>query len=122
MQTPLGIIQSKLDRLSQMDVSEDMARYIVEAKSGVERLNKMNKSLLLLAKLDNKAFEGKQSIRFQKSLQQHLQMMEDLFAAKHIKINTRLVQTTLVSDLIYVKYLYQTCSRMRSIIRTRVVC
>jgi signal transduction histidine kinase len=98
IQTPLGIIQSKLDRLSQLDVSEEMARYIVEAKSGVERLNKMNKSLLLLAKLDNKAFGGKQSLPFQEIIQQHLQMMEDLFAAKHITINTQLVPATLVSD------------------------
>lgn len=98
IQTPLGIIQSKLDRLSQLDVSEEMARYIVEAKSGVERLNKMNKSLLLLAKLDNKAFELKQSIPFQEIIQQQLQMMEDLFAAKHITINTRLAAATIVSD------------------------
>ncbi|WP_315821302.1 HAMP domain-containing sensor histidine kinase [Paraflavitalea speifideaquila] len=98
IQTPLGIIQSKLDRLSQLEINEEMARYIVEARSGVERLTKMNKSLLLLAKLDNKAFETKQAINFQEVLQQQLQTMEDLFAAKHINITTRLVQATLVSD------------------------
>lgn len=98
IQTPLGIIQSKLDRLSQLDVSEEMAKYIVEAKSGVERLNKMNKSLLLLAKLDNQAFEAKQRIPFHEVLQQHLQMMEDLFAAKHITITTHLAQAFIEAD------------------------
>ena len=98
IQTPLGIIQSKLDRLSQLDVSEEMAKYIVEARSGVERLNKMNKSLLLLAKLDNKAFEARQRIALHEVLQQHLQMMEDLFAAKHIGITTRLAEAFIVTD------------------------
>lgn len=98
IQTPLGIIQSKLDRLSQLEVTEEMARYIVEAKSGVERLNKMNKSLLLLAKLDNKVFEAKQTIAFHEVLQQHLQMMEDLFADKKTTIATRFVKATIVSD------------------------
>jgi signal transduction histidine kinase len=70
----------------------------VEAKSGVERLNKMNKSLLLLAKLDNKVFEGKQTIAFHEVLLQHLQMMEDLFSAKHITITTRVVPAPIVSD------------------------
>lgn len=98
MQTPLGIIQSKLDRLSQLEVSEEMARYIVEAKSGVERLNKMNKSLLLLAKLDNKAFESKQTIDLRLVVAEHLHMMEDLFAAKGIAVLSQLSETTVTSD------------------------
>lgn len=98
MQTPLGIIQSKLDRMSQLEVNEEMARYIVEAKSGVERLNKMNKSLLLLAKLDNKAFEGRQEIALHVELQQQLVLLEDLFAGKGIQVNSQLTEATATSD------------------------
>lgn len=98
IQTPLGIIQSKLDRLSQLDVNEEMAKYIVEAKSGVERLTKMNKSLLLLAKLDNKAFEAKQPIDFRELLKQHLHQMEDLFAARHLTVTSRLEAARFDSD------------------------
>lgn len=98
MQTPLTIIQSKLDRMSQLEVNEEMARYIVEAKTGVERLNKMNKSLLLLAKLDNQAFEDRQSIALDEVIDQQLQSMEDLFAGKDIVLSTKIEQATVQSD------------------------
>ncbi|SFD11707.1 Signal transduction histidine kinase [Chitinophaga sp. CF118] len=99
IQTPLGIIQSKLDRLSQLEVTEEMARYIVQAKSGVERLSKMNKNLLLLAKLDNQIFEDKQTVDLQEVLEQHLYLMEDLFAAKNIEIKTHINKETIIANL-----------------------
>lgn len=84
IQTPLGIIQSKLDRLSQLAVTEEMANYIVQAKSGVERLSKMNKNLLLLAKLDNNAFDQRQSVLWGPLVKQHLDIMADLFTSKEL--------------------------------------
>jgi signal transduction histidine kinase len=98
IQTPVGIIQSKLDRLSQLEVSEEMAKYIVQARSGVERLNKMNKNLLLLAKLDNHTFEGKQQVAFHEVLRLHLEMMEDLFTAKNISLCSHIDQAVVILD------------------------
>lgn len=86
IQTPLGIIQSKLDRMSQMNVGEEMARYIVQAKEGVDRLRRMNKSLLLLAKLDNNAYTDTENIAMQQLVAEHLEQMEDLFMGKKLTV------------------------------------
>jgi len=98
IQTPLGIIQSKLDRMSQLEVSEEMARYIVQAKSGVERLTKMNKNLLLLAKLDNEAFIEKQPIELKELLRKHLEQMDDLFIARKITLVINMTSLTVFAN------------------------
>lgn len=90
MQTPLGIIQSKLDRMSQMEITEDMAAYIVQAKSGVERLKKLNKGLLLLAKLDNNAFPDKADISIDTMLKAQLEQLEELLDSNNIKTLTQI--------------------------------
>ncbi|MBX2925964.1 MAG: hypothetical protein KF746_27460 [Chitinophagaceae bacterium] len=84
MQTPLGIIQSKLDRMSQVEVSEELADHIVQAKSGVERLRKLNKSLLLLAKLDNNAYPDKTEISLDIQLRKQLEWLEELLSGKKV--------------------------------------
>lgn len=98
LQTPLGIIQSKLDRMSQLDVNEEMAQYIVQAKSGVERLTKMNKNLLLLAKLDNDAFAEKQPLNLKELLENHLEQMSDLFEARNITLSVDASPLTIITD------------------------
>lgn len=98
IQTPLSIIQSKLDRMSQMLVDEQMANYIVQAKSGVNRLSKMNKSLLLLAKLDNEVFTDRQHVSINDLLGVQLTNMDELFINKKITVQKNLHATTVYSD------------------------
>ncbi|GAB3820486.1 hypothetical protein GCM10028895_20740 [Pontibacter rugosus] len=86
-QTPLAIIRSKLDRLSQYPVSEEMAAHIVHAKSGVERLSRLNKSLLLLAKLENRTFTAKQEFDFCLLIQAQVEQMEELFALREANLS-----------------------------------
>ncbi len=98
IQTPLSIIQSKLDRMSQMDVNEQMADHIVQARSGVDRLSKMNRNLLLLAKLDNDIFNDRHRVRIDDLIKKQIINMEDLFSHKKIKIEESLDITTAYSD------------------------
>lgn len=98
IQTPLSIIRSKLDRMSQMDISEELAEYIVQAKSGVDRLSKMNKSLLLLAKLDNAVFKDNQPIELNVLLNSLIRNMEDLFSTRQIKLQENTENTTISAD------------------------
>ncbi|UYQ94495.1 response regulator [Chitinophaga horti] len=95
LQTPLGIIQSKLDRISQFPVNEEMAIHIEQARTGVERLKKLNRNLLLLAKLDNNAFADRRPVALHDLLEQQYLLMEDLFAAKQINVVMQIGHATL---------------------------
>lgn len=99
MQTPLGIIQSKLDRMSQVEVNEEIAGYIVQAKSGVERLKKLNKSLLLLAKLDNNAYPDKTEIFLDALLKKQLELLEELLAGNEITAMVNIEQVKVHANL-----------------------
>jgi len=86
IQTPLAIIRSKLDRLSQYPMTEEMANHISQARADVSRLSRINKNLLLLAKLDNGAFDVSDAIDVGTIVDDHLQRMHDLFAARSITV------------------------------------
>jgi signal transduction histidine kinase len=57
MQTPLAIFQSKLDNFMQNPrLTEKEAMEILEMEQSVNRMSRLNKSLLLLSKIDNEQF------------------------------------------------------------------
>lgn len=86
LQTPLAIIRSKIDRLSQYPVSEEMAEIISQARADVSRLSRINRNLLLLARLDNRAFEFTDALDIADITHDHLQRMQDLFAVRDIPV------------------------------------
>lgn len=97
IQTPLGIIQSKLDRLSQMQqVDENISTLIVQARTAVERLRRVNRSLLLLAKLDNNAYAQKERVQADELVRQQYEHMEELFEGRKVTVILHLqpVQTS----------------------------
>jgi signal transduction histidine kinase len=62
MQTPLAVFQSKLDILLQTKPSEEQARVLESLLDATQRLNRLNKGLLLLSKIDNRQFHETEDI------------------------------------------------------------
>ena len=96
MQTPLGIIQSKLDRMTQMAVNEHMANYIVQSKSAVERLRRTIKGLLFLAKLENDSYADKDAVSVGEVLRMQFGQMEELFIGKNIIVDLKIEEVEIV--------------------------
>lgn len=86
IQTPLSILRTRLESISQLPVNDDLARLLNDAKQAALRLNKVNKGLLLLAKLENDAFIDKQSILVHEVLKRNFDLMEDLFQTKALNV------------------------------------
>ncbi|MFD1001388.1 sensor histidine kinase [Ohtaekwangia kribbensis] len=63
LQTPLAIFQSKLDLLMQDEaLTEEQAALVKDLINTNQRLSKLNKSLLLLSKIENEQFIDKEAI------------------------------------------------------------
>ncbi len=62
MQTPLAIFQSKVELMLQTQPSEQQAALIESLLDATSRLNRLNKALLLLARIDNKQFPETEKI------------------------------------------------------------
>lgn len=108
MQTPLSIIHSKLDLLLQndllkMDVSQQQA--VMGMSRAVKRLSKLNKSLMLINKINNNQFEHRQVVRLDESLKTYLDDLAELFETKNLTVNPEIEFFTLYIDPVLVEML-----------------
>ena len=69
MQTPLAIFQGKLDLLMQtMPLTEEQSELISDLADVNQRINRLNKSLLLLTKIENNQFAEIENVSIQQLL------------------------------------------------------
>lgn len=79
LQTPLAIIQSKLDVFAQQSsLTSEQAASIQSLYEVTARLSRLNRNLLLLAKIDNQQYANKERIDFATLLKQQLPLLENL--------------------------------------------
>ncbi len=93
MQTPLSIIKSKLDLLIQDDSLSDKPDQIaaIQAMSrAVNRLSKLNKSLLLITKINNNQFDHKETVDMKELIGGYIKDFEELVAAKELSMKAEL--------------------------------
>jgi signal transduction histidine kinase len=63
MQTPLALVGAELDGLlCGEQLSDDQVHHIERAQSAIDRLSRLNKSLLLLTKIENQQFPDRQVV------------------------------------------------------------
>ena len=87
IQTPLAIIKSKLELLSQNEgLKEDQMNLIQVISETTNRLSKLNQSLLLLTKLDNSQFLEAEKIDISQLTLRLLNNYEELIIAKGIDL------------------------------------
>jgi signal transduction histidine kinase len=102
MQTPLAIIRSKLDLLIQNEnLSEEQSKPIQSAYNAIEKLSKLNQSLLLLAKIENNQFGEMAAINMKQRVEEKLEAFSELWQNQQISITTTLndVTVTLNNEL-----------------------
>lgn len=87
LQTPLAIAINKLELLIEKgNLQSDQAENIAEIMSIIERLVRLNKSLLLLTKIENKQFLENKSVSFNEVLKQSANDLEEMAEFKNVKI------------------------------------
>ncbi|WP_228376053.1 sensor histidine kinase [Chryseobacterium aquaticum] len=85
LQTPLAILKNKLDILMQdEDLTEKQYNIAEDMNRALARSSRINKNLLLLAKLDNSQFDNSETIQFDRLLHQSLEMFTEHFHQKNI--------------------------------------
>ncbi|WP_341836133.1 HAMP domain-containing sensor histidine kinase [Chitinophaga pollutisoli] len=87
LQTPLAIVQSKLDLFLQTDgLTEAQSGIIEEANHSLSRVSRINRNLVLLAKIDNGQFAAEELLELLPVTRELSQEMEDFLAEKHIHL------------------------------------
>lgn len=99
LQTPLAVIQSKLDILIQNEqLSEAESKTIQGAYDALQGLSKLNQSLLLLAKIENKQFSEQENINIKDLLENKLNQFADLWKSRNIITEINLADKSIVGN------------------------
>jgi len=87
IQTPLAIINSKLELLLQSgEMNEKQYKALADAYEASIRLSKYNSTLILLAKIENKQFPESKMVSPEAILKGLLENLEDLIRSKKIEV------------------------------------
>ncbi|MCA0233120.1 MAG: HAMP domain-containing histidine kinase [Bacteroidetes bacterium] len=93
LQTPLAIIQSKLDLLLQNEALTGKESEIIEAAhKALARTSRINKNLLLLAKIENQQFVDTEPINLSQLMNDSLDFLSEHIEAKNITIDKQIEQ------------------------------
>lgn len=88
LQTPLAIATNKLELfIEKGNLKSEQAAGIAEILNIVERLVRVNKSLLLLTKIENKQFLVNQTVSFNEVIKQSASDLEEFTEFKNVNIS-----------------------------------
>ncbi|QBQ40596.1 HAMP domain-containing histidine kinase [Sphingobacterium psychroaquaticum] len=87
LQTPLAITINKLDLLMEDEtLNESQLTQIAESKSSLLRLVNLNKSLLMLSRIENKQYKNVERVSFNDISRELVDEFQDLLDFKHIEL------------------------------------
>jgi signal transduction histidine kinase len=93
MQTPLAVAQTKMELLLQdSNLTPSQTETIVQATTALQRLSKLNQSLLLLAKIENQQYEADKPIDLVQVTKKYLQLFDEIMKDKQIELATSFTQ------------------------------
>lgn len=85
LQTPLAVCSNRLDMLLERpDLDEEMASELVKLKRSLQHLIRLNKTMLLLAKIENDRFPDKVEVNIGDMLADSLAMHDEIYSYKGI--------------------------------------
>lgn len=88
MQTPLAICLNRLEMLmDDENLSEKQMEEIAKTHQTLENITRMNKSLLLLCKIENGQYADVKDVSINSIIGQFVETFNDIYASKNIRVN-----------------------------------
>lgn len=90
LQTPLALFQNKIDTLFQMQLNKEQTHVLGALSRDVAKLNRLNKNLLLLSKIEHEIYLEKNTILINEHIEKHLDFFNEQAELKEILINVQI--------------------------------
>lgn len=98
LQTPLAIIKNKLDILLQKEALTNRQYQLIEdINNALTRVSRINKNLLLLAKIENHQFDGSETINLSELTEECIEQLQEHFSNKQLSLKKSLEKDCFVS-------------------------
>ena len=89
LQTPIAIFKAKIDTLIQRsDITEGQSEILTSLNHIISRLNRLNKNLLLLSKIEKQQFKETENFSIQALIENQFDFFIEQAEQKNIKIST----------------------------------
>ena len=99
LMTPLAVMNSKLDTLVQSgELTDRQGTLIGEVYTMVSKMRKLNKSMLLLSRIENRLMHEKETLDLKKAVIDIVNDFQELLAAKNLRLNTHLQDVEIVMN------------------------
>lgn len=100
IQTPLAIIKSKIELLVQSEkLDSNQLALIQSMQTSALRLSNLNKTLILLSRIDNNQFSRREPVNIKEIMDFHLDNFEEMIVSKGISVTKDYeCQTTVEAD------------------------
>jgi signal transduction histidine kinase len=95
LQTPLAVVRSTLDVMMQDEkLSESQSNSLQAAHSAIQKMSRLNQSLLLLNKIENKQFSNINSFDLKRLVQEKMSDWQELWQGRNLNISSSLESAT----------------------------
>lgn len=109
VQTPLAIIQAKIENLidDSNSLGDEHMSVLNDIQKNAKRLSRLNQGLILLTKIDNQQFTEVESIEVNKTIRSLIEDVQDIANIKHISIelkeqqNIQLMMDRVLADVLF---------------------
>ena len=88
LQTPLAVFQSKIDSMLQLDLNKEQSVVMGAINADVSRLNRLNKNLLLLSKIDNGNYLELQPLILNDYVKKNFSFFKEQAKSKNLSVIT----------------------------------
>ncbi len=93
MQTPLAIMKAKIDLLIQSKVMrEEEMQHLNSLNDSINKLVALNRSLLLLTKIDNRQFVPEENVSLNEIIRNSLQAFSEYLQAREVNVDSNIGQ------------------------------
>lgn len=100
LQTPLAVIRSKLDLLIQDEhLTALQSNAVQDSYDAIQKLSRLNQSLLLLAKIENRQFNETSLIDFKKMTEEKMNQFRELWQGKNITVTTDMEEASITMHI-----------------------
>ena len=98
LQTPLAVLRSKLELLLQNEhLSKEQSELLASIDAPLSRISRINKNLLLLAKIENEQFADSEQVEIVKLIDESLELFSDYIANKNISLERLMLENPVIN-------------------------
>lgn len=98
LQTPIALLKSKMDLLiQQKDISPEIRELVNSIAAPLSRLSRINKNLLLLAKVENHQYSNQEQLDIKEFIETGIILFEDYLNEKQFELSNHLTKSLVVN-------------------------